>query len=78
MGKANRGSISKQSPKGKTINIRTMLQKSTAITGKTFMKAIQKINEHRSLKYRTLNTDIFGILYSAQLIAINIVFLRYF
>lgn len=78
MWKANRESISKQSPKGKTINIRTMLLKSITITGQTFMKAIQKINAHRSLKYRTLNIDVFGIFYSAQLIVINIVFFRYF
>jgi len=29
----NKGSVSKQSPEGKTINIRTILQKSITITG---------------------------------------------
>lgn len=29
----NKGSVSKQSPEGKTINIRTVLQKSITITG---------------------------------------------
>lgn len=52
----NKRSVSKLSPEGKTIHIRIMLQKSFSITGKTFKKAIQKINEHTCLKYRTLNT----------------------